>query len=99
MDLDNRWEAVLDPGKATDCFTLAEPPHFDPTVTSWDLGQAWWLAELSRVIYRTDGRDAILRCSTVKEYVEIPGGGHFLQFEKMNLQFYAAIQNFLGAEE
>ncbi len=37
--------------------------------------------------------------STVKEYVEIPGGGHFLHFEKVNLQFYAAIQNFLGAEE
>jgi pimeloyl-ACP methyl ester carboxylesterase len=36
---------------------------------------------------------------TVKEYVEIPGGGHFLQFEKVNMQFYEAVQNFLEAEE
>jgi hypothetical protein len=25
--------------------------------------------------------------SKVKEYVEIPGGGHFLQFENVNVQF------------
>lgn len=37
--------------------------------------------------------------STVKEYVEIPGGGHFLQFEKVNTQFYEALQNFLEAEQ
>jgi pimeloyl-ACP methyl ester carboxylesterase len=35
--------------------------------------------------------------STVKEYVEIPGGGHFLQFEKVNMQFYKAVQEFLEA--
>ncbi len=37
--------------------------------------------------------------STVKEYVEIPGGGHFLHFEKVNIEFYQAVRNFLEAEE
>lgn len=37
--------------------------------------------------------------SAVKEYVEIPGGGHFLHFENVNMQFYDAVQNFLEAEE
>jgi pimeloyl-ACP methyl ester carboxylesterase len=37
--------------------------------------------------------------STVKEYVEIPGAGHFLQFENVNMQFYDAIQKFLEAEK
>ncbi len=37
--------------------------------------------------------------STVKEYVEIPGGGHFLQFEKVNVKFYQAVKNFLEAEK
>ena len=37
--------------------------------------------------------------STVKEYVEIPNGGHFLQFENVNMQFYEALQNFLEAED
>ena len=37
--------------------------------------------------------------STVKEYVEIPGGGHFLHFENVSMQFYAAVQQFLEAEK
>jgi pimeloyl-ACP methyl ester carboxylesterase len=37
--------------------------------------------------------------STVKEYVEIPNGGHFLQLENVNMQFYAAVQKFLEAEK
>jgi pimeloyl-ACP methyl ester carboxylesterase len=37
--------------------------------------------------------------ATVKEYVEIPNGGHFLQFENVNLEFYEALQNFLEAED
>jgi pimeloyl-ACP methyl ester carboxylesterase len=37
--------------------------------------------------------------STVKEYVEIPDGGHFLHFENVNMQFYEAVQNFLEAEK
>jgi pimeloyl-ACP methyl ester carboxylesterase len=36
--------------------------------------------------------------STVKEYVEIPGGGHFLHLENVNQQFYEAVLNFLEAE-
>lgn len=37
--------------------------------------------------------------STAKEYVEIPGGGHFLHFEKVNMEFYQAVRNFLEAEK
>lgn len=37
--------------------------------------------------------------STAKEYVEIPGGGHFLHFEKVNTEFYQAVQNFVEAEK
>jgi pimeloyl-ACP methyl ester carboxylesterase len=37
--------------------------------------------------------------STVKEYAEIPNGGHFLHFENVNMQFYEAVQEFLEAEK
>ena len=37
--------------------------------------------------------------SAVKEYVEIPNGGHFLHFENVNMEFYQALQNFLEAED
>lgn len=33
--------------------------------------------------------------STMKEYVEIPNGGHFLHFENVNIEFYEAVQSFL----
>jgi pimeloyl-ACP methyl ester carboxylesterase len=37
--------------------------------------------------------------STVKEYEEIPNGGHLLPFENVNMEFYAALQSFLEAED
>jgi pimeloyl-ACP methyl ester carboxylesterase len=37
--------------------------------------------------------------STVKEYVEVPGAGHFLHLENVNIQFYDAVQKFLEAEK
>ncbi|MHC4814829.1 MAG: lipase family protein [Planctomycetota bacterium] len=69
MDFDNTWEALVDPGKATDFFALA--PHlrrgFIPGRSAWDLGQAWWLAELSRVIYRGEGRQGFLHAAGLQE--------------------------------
>ncbi len=37
--------------------------------------------------------------SAAKEYVEVPHGGHFLQFEKSNVQLYQAVQSFLEARK
>jgi pimeloyl-ACP methyl ester carboxylesterase len=37
--------------------------------------------------------------STVKAFVEIPNAGHFLQFERTNMQFYQAVKNFLDAKK
>jgi pimeloyl-ACP methyl ester carboxylesterase len=40
-----------------------------------------------------------LGANQVKRYVEIPGGGHFLQFEKTNVHFYRAVLDFLEAKD
>ena len=34
-----------------------------------------------------------------KEFVQIPGAGHFLQFEKANTQFYQTVERFLEAKQ
>jgi pimeloyl-ACP methyl ester carboxylesterase len=73
-------------------------PHFDAAkITMPTLvirGEADTYAE------REDSRQLIDALgSSVKEYVEIPNAGHFLQFERVNLQFYDAVQKFLEAEE
>jgi pimeloyl-ACP methyl ester carboxylesterase len=36
--------------------------------------------------------------TSLKEFVQIPNAGHFLQFEKTNTQFYQAVQRFLDAK-
>jgi pimeloyl-ACP methyl ester carboxylesterase len=49
---------------------------------------------------RQDNQQLIDALSAMaKEYVEISNGGHFLQFEKVNVEFYEALQNFLQAED
>jgi pimeloyl-ACP methyl ester carboxylesterase len=73
-------------------------PHFDaakitmPTLVIRGDADTYAEGEDSRQLIDALG-------SPVKEYVEIPNAGHFLQFETANLQFYNAVQKFLEAEE
>jgi pimeloyl-ACP methyl ester carboxylesterase len=49
---------------------------------------------------RADNQDLLKALgSTIKEYVEIPNGGHFLHLETVNMEFYGAVQSFLEGEE
>lgn len=61
---DPSWQALLQPGKAETWFAAPRPP-FRPELAAFDRGNAWWLAELSRLIYRDDEpgppREALLR--------------------------------------
>lgn len=58
------WDKVFNPGKAVDFFQGTSPqqfetgkPHFSPT-------NAWWLAEMSRLIYVRGGHEADTACQT-----------------------------------
>lgn len=46
------WDDLLRPGAATDFFQPPFPPRGDSP--GFDPGTAWWLAELSRLVYRHD---------------------------------------------
>ncbi len=50
MQFDNGWNALLKPGDATAYFTLRQIPAFEPR-TDYRAPNAWWLAELSRLVY------------------------------------------------
>ncbi len=45
---------LLYPGKATDFFARRPFPPFDPSCSAYNQGNALWLAELSRLVYRHD---------------------------------------------
>ena len=55
MNFDNSWDAVLRPGKATVYFDVLGDTNFEPDSSSYSKTNAWWLAELSRLIYRQGG--------------------------------------------
>ncbi len=76
MQFDHRWESLLDPGKAVDYFTgIPRRPVFEPQQSAWSVGQAWWMAELSRVIYRRDGRREFLAAGGLVEQRFFDVGG------------------------
>jgi pimeloyl-ACP methyl ester carboxylesterase len=52
-------EELLNPGGATDFFAHIPAP-FHPEATGYDDANAWWLAELSRLVYRSQGRKPFL---------------------------------------
>jgi hypothetical protein len=54
MAVTTSWQDLLRPGDATDFFSRATLPPFDPTAIGFHAGNALWLAELSRLVYRKD---------------------------------------------
>jgi hypothetical protein len=48
------WQDLLYPGRAQDFFQRTPLPPFDPDRSDYDCNNAWWLAELSRLVYRCD---------------------------------------------
>jgi hypothetical protein len=46
------WDDLLRPGDAQRFFTRDPLPIFDPEVRTYSASNAWWLAELSRIVYR-----------------------------------------------
>jgi triacylglycerol lipase len=49
------WKALVDPGAADDFFEIDGLPAFDPRATgAYARGNALWLAETSRLVYRVD---------------------------------------------
>ncbi len=51
MEFDNTWRAVFEPG-ASDEFFSPPPPRPLAATSEYSATNAWWLAELSRLVYR-----------------------------------------------
>jgi hypothetical protein len=58
MNFDNSWDAVLKPGKATVYFDVLNDTNFEVDAATYSSINAWWLAELCRLVYR-QGADEI----------------------------------------
>ena len=54
MDFENSWAAIFQPGPAHRYFDRHAGRPFNPTLNRYDGLNAWWLAELSRLVYRQE---------------------------------------------
>lgn len=52
MSLDTSWDALLRPWISNRYFDVPYPPPFETVAKDCSLVNAWWLCELSRLIYR-----------------------------------------------
>ena len=48
------WSDLFRPGEASSFLDRRPLPLFHPQATAFDANNAWWLAELSRLVYRHD---------------------------------------------
>lgn len=58
MDVDNTWDAVFRPHLATSYFEAHGVLGLEPDGSRFAPLEAWWLAEMSRLVYRIDADDA-----------------------------------------
>ncbi|MBI3450214.1 MAG: lipase family protein [Acidobacteria bacterium] len=75
MNFDNGWCALTSPGRARVYFDRPGAPPFDAGATAYSPINAWWLAEISRLMYRAGGRGHHLRQAGLREVGFFSRGG------------------------
>jgi triacylglycerol lipase len=53
--IDNRWQAAFRPGATSSYFDGLAGVPFEPDAPGFSIANAWWLMELSRLIYKAEG--------------------------------------------
>lgn len=100
------WADLLKPGLANDFFARDPLPQFDVAATDYSPANAWWLAELSRVVYRRDDagpqhRRDLLRAAGFEELEffssSATGAGALLAVTQSPAPF--AVLSFRGTEQ
>jgi hypothetical protein len=75
MHFDRSWNTLLDPGNAFDFLQGSDNISFDPQPGYFDPATAWWLSELSRLVYirETDEPDGIMPAGTRSRFLFAAG--------------------------
>ena len=63
MDFQNTWQAVFQPRLANTFFDVHAQRPFDQPLAVYSRTNAWWLAEISRLIYREEADEIGMRAS------------------------------------
>jgi triacylglycerol lipase len=56
LDFNDSWDAVVNPGEGESYFEVHRDKPFEPDAPAYSAVNAWWLAEISRLVYK-QGKD------------------------------------------
>jgi len=56
MKFDNSWNALFNPGNSGNYFLVDTLPPFEPEAREYNAANAFWLSELSRLVYKDENR-------------------------------------------
>ncbi|MFL6549967.1 MAG: lipase family protein [Povalibacter sp.] len=74
------WDDLLRPGDASRFFARDPLPVFDPGATTFSAANAWWLAELSRIVYRLGPTETATPLQPLRSELLASAGFEELQF-------------------
>ena len=63
LTVDIGWNGLTRPGDATDHFAMKHLPPFSPDTGEFSLANAFWLSEISRLIYRRSNGEGNVNCT------------------------------------
>jgi len=69
LNFDSSWKALVAPGMASEYFEREEIESFDVNTNQFSLINAWWLSELSRLMYRKDPLETQGLCSNERNKI------------------------------
>jgi len=52
LDFNDSWDAVVNPGEGESYFEVHRDKPFEPDAPAYSAVNAWWLAEISRLLYK-----------------------------------------------
>jgi triacylglycerol lipase len=52
LDFNDSWDAVVNPGEGESYFEVHRDKPFEPDAAAYSAVNAWWLAEISRLVYK-----------------------------------------------
>ena len=86
MAFNHSWQAALHPGQSNDFFMLDNPSEFVTDADGFSPINAWWLSELSRLIYKRDHTEGVTSTLSRGDYLGRVGLKESRFFNHPNIQ-------------
>jgi len=90
MDFDFSWQALVRPGSSARYFDLTGVKEFEIYAEGYSTVNAWWLSELSRLVYR-HGKERKGECPVREDILKEAGFSEIRTFSKEGSHFCSLI--------